>query len=51
MKRLNDGRVVNPHGPLGKRLIAAQTTHILKCTYCFEPHGWRGPWRARQNPA
>ncbi len=49
--RLSDGRVVNPSGPLGSRLIAADTVRILNCTYCHAPHGWRGPWRAAHNPA
>jgi hypothetical protein len=46
MLRLPNGRVVNPSGPLGKRLVAAHVTHVLTCMFCGKRHGnGRGPWR------
>lgn len=43
---LPDGRVVNPNGALGKRLIRRHVTRVLTCTYCNVQHGnAHGPWR------
>lgn len=42
---LSNGRVVNAHGPLGRRLITAQVTAQLVCLFCGVKHATSRWWR------